>query len=110
MKIADVPADGLGKVSLAGLRLDIGAVEPPHVALVEDGRHGLDLLQFGRDRFDMVEPVEHAALQRGLVGRVPDRIPGTEDQLVKAGQRHEVANERHSVLRRSAEANGARTA
>ncbi len=106
-EIADVLADGLGQVSLARLGLDIGAVEPPHVVVVEDGRHGLDLLQFGRDRLDMGEPVEHAAFQRGFVGRVRDRIPGTEDQLINAGQRHEVANERHSALSPLAEANGA---
>ena len=107
LEIADVLADGLGQVALARPGLDVGAVEPPHVVLVEDGRHGLDLLQLGRDRFDMGEPVEHAAFQRGVVGRVRDRIPGAEDQLVKAGQGHEVANERHPVLRPLAEANGA---
>jgi hypothetical protein len=79
----------------------------PSSRLVEDGRHGLDLLQFGRDRFDMDRPVEHAAFQRGFVGRIRDRIPGTEDQLVKAGQRHEVANERHPVLGPLAEPDGA---
>jgi hypothetical protein len=78
-----------------------------HVLLVEDGRHGLDLLQLGRDRFDMRDPVEHAALQRGFVSRVRDRVPGTEDQLVDAGQRHKVADERHPVLSPLAEADGA---
>src|SRR5215467_14645616 len=97
LETADVLADGLGKVSLVRLRLDIGAVEPPHVALVEYGGHGLDLPQFGGDRLDMGEPVEHAAFQRCFVGRIHDRIPGTEDHLVSSGQRHTVANELYSV-------------
>jgi len=107
LEIADVLADSLGEFSLAGFGLDIGAVEPPHIVLVEDGRHGLELLQLGRDGLDMGDPVEHAALQRGFVGRVRNRIPGAEDQLVNTGQRHEVTNERRSVFCPFTEADGA---
>jgi hypothetical protein len=107
LEIADVLAEGLGEIPFARLGFDVGAVDPPHIILVEDGRHGLDLLQYGRDRFDVGEPVEHAAFERGLVGGVRDRIPRAEDQLVETGQGHEVANERHSVVGPLAEADGA---
>ena len=103
-------ADGLGQVSLARCGLDIGAIESSHVVLVEDSRHRLDLLQLSGDRLDMEEPVEHAALQRRFVGRVRDRVPGAEYQLVETGQGHEVADERHPFLGPFAEPDGAHLA
>ena len=54
----------------------------------------------------MIVAVEGAALERGLVGVVGNRVPGAKDKLVEAGQRNELANQRCSLVRAFTEADG----
>ena len=46
-------------------------------------------------------------LHRGVVGVVGDRIPGAEDEVVEAGERDEVPDQRRAVFGALAEADGA---
>ena len=93
----DVVDQRLGLVPHGGLGLDPGAVQFLYPALVEDGVHGDDALQLGRDGSEVLL-LEHAAGVGGLqhVGR--DGIPAAEDNVVQFGQRHELADERVAVL------------
>ena len=106
-EVTDVLADGFGEFALVAAGLDVLAFQSAHVVLVEDGPHGLDLLERGRDWLDVVVPVEDAGLDCGFVGGVGDRVPGAEDQLVETRQRHEVADERGAVIGALAEADRA---
>jgi hypothetical protein len=107
LEVTNVPLKSLDVLTLAGAGLDVRALQPAHVVLVEHGGHRLNRLELVGDRLDVRVAVEHAALDGRLVGVVSYRIPGAEDQLVDAGQGHEVPDQRRAGVGPLAEANGA---
>jgi hypothetical protein len=68
LEVADVLAQRLGPGALAGAGLHVRSLQLLHVALVEHRRHRLDPHQEVGDRLDVLVPVEHAGLERALVG------------------------------------------
>ncbi len=80
-------------VPLRRQRLDAHALEPRHPAAVEHGRHRHDGLEFRGDRRE-VGGLEHAGRPARLERVDGERVPAAEDDVVEAGQRHEVANPR----------------
>ncbi len=98
LEVANVLPQRLGQLALALAGLDVLALEPLHVGLVEHGRHRLDGLEELGDRLEMLVPVEHAGMHRGGVGVVGDRIPGAEDDVIEGGERDEVLDQRRAPL------------
>jgi hypothetical protein len=74
--------------------------------LIEHRRHRHDLLEEVADRHHVLVLVENAAVQRRLVAVVGHRIPGTEHQVIEAGERHEVLDQWSAALRALAEPDG----
>ncbi len=107
LKFADVRADLLDELHLRVALLDVIPVDAAGPMLLEGGGHRLDRLEEVGDGFDVLVAVEDAAADGGLVGVVGDRVPGAEDEVVEAGQRHKVPDQRHAVFRALAEADGA---
>ena len=107
LEVADVLPQRLGQLALGLAGLDVLALEPLDVLLVEHRRHRLDGLEEVADRLQVLVPVEHAGLDRGGVPVVRHRVPGAEDQVVERGERHEVADEGRPPLGALAQPDGA---
>ncbi len=86
--------------------LDVDALEPLDVVLVEHRRHRLDRLEEVLDRLDMLVLVEHPAVQARLVGVVRHRIPRPEDQVLERGERDKVPDQRCATFGALAEPDG----
>ena len=101
----DVGHQGVGLVHLRARGFLVGTVDAANVFMVEDGLHRLDGLQ---RLFDLLEEVliEHLGVGRGLVGRVFINVPAAEDEIVQAGQWHEVLDIRAASVGALAEADG----
>ena len=98
LEAADVGADLLGQIHLVGALLDVRAVEPLHVAAVEDRRPGLDGLELGRDLLEQ-RRLEHAGGAGRLVAVVLEDVPAAEHDVVERGERDEVLDERRCAPR-----------
>src|SRR6185437_211564 len=79
----------LGQVLLALPALDVGALEPLDVVLVEGGRQRLDRFQEIRDRFDVVT-LQHTGLHRRRVGVIGERVPRGEHQVLQVRERQKI--------------------
>ena len=77
--------------------LDAGAVEALYPALIEDGVHGNNALEFGRDGAE-VAIFKHACGAGGLKSIRADGIPAAEDKVAQVGQWHELTDERVAVF------------
>ena len=101
----DVGLELFGHLPPVRALLDVGAVELLDVALVEDGRHGLDLLELA---LDLVEEraLEHAGVAGGLVAVVVEDVPAAEFDIVDRGEVDEVPDHRHAVFGALAQADG----
>ena len=77
--------------------LDVRALEPLHVTLIEDGGPRVDLLELGAD---LVEQrwFDDARRPRGGVAVVLEDIPAAEDEIVERRERHDVADLRRTVV------------
>ncbi len=93
----DVVDDGHGLVPLARDVLHADAFETRHPALVEHGLHRDDRFELAGDRVQ-VGVVEHAGGARRFEGVRRDRVPAAEDDVVEAGERHELADHRVAIL------------
>src|SRR5207302_7233943 len=85
--------------------LDVWAVDPFNVFLIEDGLHRLN----GGER--VLEAIEHRRFENlrlygGFVGVVLIDIPAAEDQIVQSGQGYEILDSRGSGIRTLAQADG----
>src|SRR3989454_1360732 len=98
LELSDVLAQLLGELALRLSALDVAALEPLDVLLVERRRQGLNALQKGRDRLEVLA-FEHPRLDGGGVGVVRDRVPRGEHQVAQLGQRDELADLRRALLR-----------
>jgi hypothetical protein len=107
LEVPDVLPQRLGQLALGLAGLDVLALQPLDVLLVEHRRHRLDRLEEVADRLQVLVAVENPRLQRRGVRVVRERVPGAEDQVVERGQRHEVADEGRPPLGAPAEPNGA---
>ena len=76
-----------------------------HIVAVEDGRHGLDLLERPAQALDQ-RLFEHARMQRGFVAVFFENIPAAELQIFDLRQRHEVLDFRRVVVGSLAEPDG----
>ena len=85
----DILAELFGQLLLRPATLDVLAVQPTHVVLVEDRGHRLDRAQEIRDRLDIAQ-LQRAGLGRALVRIVGDRVPRAEDQVIERRERHEI--------------------
>ncbi len=103
---ADVGDELLGEVPLVLALLDVGAVEPLDVALVEHGRHRLHGLELAAHLFEL-RVLEHAGhAGRGVAVFLED-VPAAEHDVVEAGERHELVDLRRAVFGALAETNRA---
>ena len=96
-EVFDVGDEGLGLSHFVGDVLDAGAVEALYPALIEDGVHGNNALEFGRDGAE-VPIFKHACGAGGLKSIRADGIPAAEDKVAQVGQRHELTDERVAVF------------
>ena len=103
---ADVFHHLLGQVALVLALLDVRAVEPLDVALIEDRRPGPDLLEL---RANLLEQrrLEDAGRLRRRVAVVVEDVPAAEDEIVERRQRHDVADLGRPAFGPFAEADGA---
>ena len=93
----DVGNEGHGLIPLVGCALDSGAVETAHPLLIEDGVHGDDALEFLGDGGEVLL-LQHAT-GAGCFERVGrDRVPATENDVVKRGEWNEVLDKRIASL------------
>ena len=106
LEVADVLAQLLGQVALVLAALDVGPFQALDVGLVEHRRHRLDGLEEVANRVHMLVLVEHAAMQARAVRVVRHRIPGSKHQVVEAGQRDEIVDQRRAILGALAEPDG----
>ena len=106
LELADVLANLLGEIELVLPFLDVRALNIFHIIAVKRGRHGFQALQelFG---LGQVLRAEHARVGGGLIGIVRVDVPAAEDEVVEAGQTHELLDFRHARLRAFSQANGA---
>jgi hypothetical protein len=103
---ANVGDQLLGQIALVLALLDVGAVEPLHVALVEHGRHGLHGFQFTAYLFEL-RVLEHAGRPGRGVAVFLEDVPPAEHDVVEARQRCKLADLRRPALGALAEANRA---
>ena len=103
---SDVCDDLLGQVFLMFALLDVRALEPLHVALIEDGGPRADRLEL---RPDLVEQrrFDDACRPRGRIAVVFEDIPAGEDELVEIGQRHKLLDQRRPAISAFAQADRA---
>ena len=73
-------------------------VEALDVLAVEGGLHRAHLAQRVGDALEVLARLEHAGALGGDVGVVGERVPGAEHDVVEAGERHEVADERRALV------------
>ena len=93
----DVGNQLLGEVPLVLALLDVRAVEALDVPLVEHRRHRLDGLELGANLIEL-GLLEHAGRPRGRVAVLFEDVPAAEDDVVEAGERHEVLDLRGARL------------
>jgi hypothetical protein len=103
LEVADVAHQLLGQFHLRPASLDVRAVKPLDVILVEDRRHRLNFREL---RLELHEQFffEHARVQRGFVSVFGENVPRAEDDVVQVGERDEVFDERRAALGALAEA------
>ena len=89
LEVADVGAKLLGKIFLVLALLDVRAVEPLHVTLIEDRGPRLDGFELG---FDLIEKrlLEHARGACRLIGVLFENIPAAENDVVEINERNRV--------------------
>jgi hypothetical protein len=68
--------------------------------------HGADVAQHVGDALEVLAGFEHAGAHRGDVGVVGERVPRAEHDVVEAGERDEVADQRGAVVGALAEPDG----
>ena len=107
LEAANVLADSLDEVELGGDSLHVVAGDALDVVVVEGGGHGFDALQEVGNGLDVLMLVQHAGLERRLVGIVRNRVPRAEDKLVELRQRHEFLHRGRSAVSPFAHTNGA---
>ncbi len=102
----DVVGDLLGEVFLVLPFLDVRAVEPLDVMLVEHRRPRADFLEV---RAHLVEQrrLDDAGGPRRGVAVVLEDVPAAEDEVVEPGQRHHLVDLRRASFGALAEAHGA---
>ncbi len=104
-EIADIVHQHFGVVHLGGLGLLVGAVDAAHEFVIEDGGHGLD----GRERrakFLEQRHFQHAGFLGGLVAVIGIDVPGSENQIVEAGEGDEILDARAAAFGALPEADG----
>ena len=74
--------DLLGEILLVLALLDVRAVEPLDVALIEHRRPRADLLELGPHLLEQ-RRLEHAGRPRGRVAVVLEDVPAAEDEIVE---------------------------
>ena len=97
LELPDVGDDLLGEILLVLALLDVRAVEPLHVALIEHGRPRPDLLELGPDLVEQ-RRLDDAGRARGGVAVVLEDVPAAEHEVVEAGERHDVADLRRAAF------------
>ena len=96
----------LGEIPLVLALLDVRAVEPLDVALVEHRRHRLDGLELASHLVEQ-RRLEHAGRPRRRVAVLLEDVPAAEHDVVEAGERDELVDLRRAVLGALAEPNRA---
>ena len=104
-EFGDVVADLVGEVTLVLADFLVLGGEALDVMLVEGGGHGLDGLEEGLHRFELVA-VEDLRGAGGVVEIAAEDIPSGEDEVVELGDGGEVFNEGRVVVGSLAEADG----
>jgi hypothetical protein len=94
------------QIALVLALLDMRAVQPLHIVLIEDRRHRLDRFQKRLDLRQMIV-VQHLGMSRRLVNVVVKNIPAGKDNIVQARQRHKVLDQRRIAIRALAQPNRA---
>ena len=79
---ADVGDQLLGEVALVLALLDVRAVEPLDVALVEDGGHRLDRFELASHLLEL-RRLEHARRPGRRVAVLLEDVPAAEDDVVE---------------------------
>ena len=105
-ELLDVLPQRLGQLALAAAGLDVPALQPLHIVLVEHGWHRFDALQKRRDRLEMLVTVKNAGADGGGIGIVRDRVPGAENQILEGRQLDEIPNQRRTFFSALAEPDG----
>ena len=91
-KPADVVAELLGEIALAGAGLHVRPVELLDVGLIEDGRPGLHRLELRAHLIEQPAP-QHLGVAGGLVAVVLEDVPAAEDEVVERGERDEIPDQ-----------------
>ena len=97
LKVAMSSMIAMRLVPLARDVLDADTFETRHPTLVEHGLHRHDRFEFAGDRVQ-VGVVEHTGGASCFERVRRDRVPAAEDDVVEAGQRHELTDHRVAIL------------
>ena len=106
LELPDVGDDLLGEVALVLALLDVRAVEPLHVVLVEHRRPRADLLELGPHLVEQ-RLLEHAGRLAPRCSSRPRRCPSRRTRDRRAGERHDVVDLRRAAFGPLAEPDGA---
>ena len=92
LEVPDVFHEEAGVVVLRRGLFDVIAVQVLYVPLVEDGRPGLEGLQLGSDRVEVLA-AQNPRLDSRFVSVVGEDVPAAEDEIVETGQLDEVLDQ-----------------
>ena len=93
----DVGHHLLGEIALVLALLDVRAVEPLDVALIEHGRPRLDLFELGTHLVEQ-RRLDHARGPRRGVAVVLENVPAAEHEIVEPRERHDFADFRRAAF------------
>ena len=97
LNLLDVGDHLFGEVALVLPLLDVRAVEPLHVVLIEHGRPRPDLLELGPDLVEQ-RLLEDAGRLRGAVAVFLEDVPAAEHEIVESRQRNDFVDLRRAAL------------
>ena len=92
---ADVGNDLLREIALVFPLLDVRALQPLHVPLIEHGGHRADRLELSPDAIEL-RRFQHARRPRGGVTVFFEDVPAAENDVVEIRERHEFVDLRRA--------------
>ena len=106
LELPDIGDHLLGQILLVLPLLDVRAVEPLHVPLIEDGRPGTDLFELGPHLLEQ-RRLDDAGRSSGRITIVLEDVPPSEHQIVEPGERDDLADFWRAAFGAFAEPDGA---
>src|SRR6266542_591493 len=97
LEVANVLAQRFDHVCLRPPLLDVGAVQAFDILGIEDRAHGAYRRHLVLDELEVLA-AQHLSVRGALVSVVGEQVPGSETELIEAGERNEVFDERRAVV------------